>query len=377
MIAPIGYRYNFVELYAGTARSTEAFRHWRRTRIGLLVDRDPFALETYLQHRADAPYLVRNVATMTPREIESFSGGRVDILVGCPPCQGFSDTGARDPSDRRNRHLGHFASIARALRPLAVAMENVPLAGDTRRFRSFVEQMDALGYRSTWGVLNAALRGSAQCRHRLIFIGIRRDVGAEPVIPTPTHGGKGKYFSYSHRSMLPVAKDRVSILSEAPAVRRVRILAPYRDDEAPLGALPIPTVADAWNGLPPLGSGAANAIGHYVWQHTGAMRKRMGNVGEGSRWSGGAEHFSHSYGRLHRRGLANTLTTFFSNPGSGRFWHPTENRAITLREAARLQGFPDSFQFFPEATASCRLIGNALDAQLANVSYAVIRSCLS
>jgi DNA (cytosine-5)-methyltransferase 1 len=377
MISRLDSRYNFVELYAGTARSTEAFRSWKRTRIGLLVDRDRFAFETYFQNRPDAPYLVRSVARMSAREIEAYAGGRVDILVGCPPCQGFSDTGARDPADGRNRHLTHFAMLAQSLKPLAVAMENVPLAANTQRFSAFVRRMDELGYRSTWGVLNAALRGSAQCRHRLIYVGIRDDVGVEPVLPKPTHGGTGQYFSYSQRKLLPVQMDRVSILSEAPAVRRVRTLGPYRDDEAVLGKLPIPNVANAWEDLPALGSNSADALGHYAWKHTVGMRRRMANVPEGGRWSGGIDHFSQSYGRLHREGLSNTLTTFFSNPGSGRFWHPVENRAITLREAARLQGFPDSFKFFPEAMASCRVIGNALDVQLAGVSYDVIRACLS
>ena len=152
---------------------------------------------------------------------------------------------------------------------------------------------------------------------------------------------------------------------------------PHREDEKPLGAKAIPTVHAVWDDLPPIGSGEATALCHFEWEHTAAMRRRMANVREGARWSGGADHFSHSYGRLHRRGLAHTLTTFFSNPGSGRFWHPTENRAISIREAARIQGFPDGFRFFPEAMASCRLIGNALDARLAGITYKVIRDCLS
>ena len=376
-LARPGRPYRFVELYAGTARSGDAFRPWKRAQLSLLVDRDPFAFETYFQNYPDAPYLVRSVPTLTAADIETAAGGRVDILVGCPPCQGFSDTGHRSVSDPRNRHMTHFAQLAASLRPLAVAMENVPLAGSTRRFRGFVDRMDGLGYRSTWGILNAALRGSAQCRHRLIYVGIRRDVGVDPVLPAPTHGGAGRYFSYSLQKLVTVSDDRVSILSEAPAVRRVRTAGPHRDDELPLGPKVIPTLDAAWAGLPMMGTAKAEQLAHLSWEHTRKMRQRMSRVREGARWAGGEDHFSHSYGRLHRRGLANTLTTFFSNPGSGRFWHPVEERAISLREAARLQGFPDSFEFFPEATASCRLIGNALDGALAKVTYDVIRDCLS
>ena len=103
----------------------------------------------------------------------------------------------------------------------------------------------------------------------------------------------------------------------------------------------------------------------------------MARVPEGGRWSGGEDHFSHSYGRLHRRGLARTVTTFFSNPGSGRFWHPTEERCLSVREAARLQGFPDSFRFpSDDAIRACGLVGNALDGVLAETSYGVIRDAL-
>src|SRR6266550_372016 len=151
-----------VELYAGTARSAEAFRAWRRCDISLLVDSNPFAARTFLDNHPRAPYLVENLNRLTPADIRLAAGGRVDVLLGCPPCQGFSDTGSRDPDDWRNRHLSRFRQFVEVLRPLAVAMENVPLAASGRRFKKLVESLDRLGYRATWGILNAALRGSAQ-----------------------------------------------------------------------------------------------------------------------------------------------------------------------------------------------------------------------
>jgi site-specific DNA-cytosine methylase len=118
-------------------------------------------------------------------------------------------------------------------------------------------------------------------------------------------------------------------------------------------------------------------INHFSWAHGEAQLKRMRDVPEGGRWSGGEDHFSQAYGRLHRKGLARTITTYFANPGSGRFWHPTENRALTLREAARIQGFPDSFKFIgPHFSNAARLVGNALDAAIARVSYQAIREAL-
>jgi site-specific DNA-cytosine methylase len=102
----------------------------------------------------------------------------------------------------------------------------------------------------------------------------------------------------------------------------------------------------------------------------------MGRVPEGGRWRGGENYYSQCYGRLHRRGLARTITTYFPNPGSGRFWHPTENRALTLREAARIQGFEDEVIFLPPYSRSVDLVGNALDSSIASITYKIIRGCL-
>jgi DNA (cytosine-5)-methyltransferase 1 len=363
-----------VELYAGTARSAEPFRRWQKAQIALLVDNDEYAARTYLHNHPTAPYVRGTLSTLTPAEIKKLAGGRVDILLGCPPCQGFSDTGFRDSGDHRNRHLTRFRLFAESLRPRAIAMENVPLAAEGRRFEAFVRSMEELGYSATWGVMNAALRGSAQCRHRLVYIAIHEDVNAEPVIPVAPFGGDMRYFNYATSGMDTLDDDRMSLLSEAPGVRRVREAMPIGVEEP--GRKLIPCVRDIIGDLPPVDGPKARKLGHVSWSHTRKMVRRMGRVPEGGRWRGGDDHFSHSYGRLHRRGLARTITTFFSNPGSGRFWHPTDDRALSLREAARLQGFPDSFSFLGEQTMNCRLVGNALDSTVANLVYGTIRNAL-
>src|SRR5206468_886594 len=116
------------ELYAGTARSSDAFRSWKKCAVSLLVDYDSIAAKTYLHNFPEAPYLLGNLARIRPDDLLTLAGGHIDILLGCPPCQGFSDTGKRDPADPRNSHLYHFGRYAAAFRPLAVVMENVPLA---------------------------------------------------------------------------------------------------------------------------------------------------------------------------------------------------------------------------------------------------------
>lgn len=368
-------RLHVVELYAGTARSSEPFRGWRRGSLSLLVDNDPVAAQTYRANFPKAPYVLGDLARMRPEELLALAGGRVDILLGCPPCQGFSDTGTRDPRDPRNAHLRHFGLFAEILQPLAIAMENVPLVAETPQFWRLVRRLERIGYAWTAGILNAPLWGSSQCRQRLVYIAIRNDVGVVPQIPPPTHGGSREHFSYRFGCMHAIESDRVGMLGETPAAQRVRKLLPYQEEG--LGPRDILRVSEVLDGLPMIGTPAADKLAHRAWAHTLRQLHRMENVPEGGRWRGGGRaYFSQSYGRLHRLGLARTITTYFSNPGSGRFWHPTENRALTLREAARIQGFPNAFRFLPPFSHASRLVGNALDRAIATVTYQIIRNCI-
>lgn len=365
---------NVVELYAGTARSVQPFRRWPRCRIALLADANKFAQETYLHNYPDAPYVVKDLTHVTANWIKSRAGGRVDILLGCPPCQGFSDNGRRSPWDHRNRHLRKFAQLATQLKPLAVAMENVPLAVGARAFEDFKRLIEDAGYVWTAGIVNASLYGSCQCRQRLIFIAIAEALGVQPELPQPTHGGRRRYFNYNTGEMCSLARARNAILGVTPATFQVRGLLPYREER--FGVDAIPTIEDVFEGLPLVGSAKAKRLGHIQWAHTPRQLKKMNTVPEGGQPRRAKKYYSSSYGRLHRRGLARTITGAFPNAGSGRFWHPTENRSITLREAARLQGFTDDFEFIEPFSEAALLVGNALDDALANVTYSVIRTCL-
>ena len=169
-------KFRVVELYAGTGRSIEPFHKWRKAEKALLVDVDEFAVRTYRRNFPTAPYARANLARMSAWDLAAAADGRVDILLGCPPCQGFSESGKRDPNDERNRHLTRFANYALALKPLAIGMENVPLAAISPEFDRMVRRLELAGYNWTAGIANAALYGSTQTRQRLIFIALRGDV---------------------------------------------------------------------------------------------------------------------------------------------------------------------------------------------------------
>lgn len=373
-------KYQVLDLYAGTGRCSEPFREWRRTKGVALVDSNDYAKRTYLANFPGANYRKVDLSNTSTRELAALAGGKVDILLGCPPCQGFSDCGTKNADDPRNSHVSRMKNIIGDLKPLAVAMENVPLAAQSEKYDSLQMLLDDLGYESVATVANAAMWGSCQTRQRLIVVAIRKDVKVSPEIPAPTHGGLRQYFSYSTRKMQRLAGDPVAMLGRTPAARRVTEL--DSDEEAlkkliRQGTRTIPTVAEVWQGLPETGTPEAAALGHVKWDHSRTQLRRMGAVAEGGRWSGGEKHYSQTYGRLHRKGLSRTITAFFPNAGSGRFWHPVENRSITLREAARIQGFPDTFKFLDAATANCLLVGNALDKALSDMVFSAVKECLT
>lgn len=370
----IGKKYKIVELYAGTGRSLEPFRSWRKAESALLVDVNPYAADVYRHNFRNAPYLVADLSRFSSKELQKHAGGRVDILLGCPPCQGYSDTGPRESNDPRNAHITRFLEYVRDLKPLAVAMENVPLAANSGRFRRLIAGLEDFNYEWTATIANATQWGSCQSRQRLILVAIRKGAGSSPKIPKPTHGS-GRYFSYSLQKICTIPEDPVGLLGVTPGTRRVASTLPGKFDDS-VGPSESPTVWDTIGDLSSLKGAAAKEMGHFQWGHTPETLRRMERVAEGGRWSGGRDHFSQTYGRLHRRGLSRTITTFFSNPGSGRFWHPTKNRALTLREAARIQGFPDNFQFLGHQSNNSVLVGNALDASLAKLSYRIIRESL-
>jgi DNA (cytosine-5)-methyltransferase 1 len=366
---------NVVELYAGTARSVEPFRSWRRAELALLVDANGFARETYLTNFPNAPYLRRSLANMGAPEIMQAAGGRIDILLGCPPCQGFSESGLRAASDPRNWHVRKFAEIAAQARPLAVVMENVPTVAESRQFNYLVERLRGIGYECASIIANSAQYGSCQTRQRLLFVAFRKDVGSEVRFPRPTHGGDAKVYGYSSGAFVNPRRNPLEVLGITPASQRLSKLMSEDLSEC-FGKKPLVTIGDTLQGLPRAGSHAGKELHHSAWAHSSRVLRRMESVREGHQWKGGEDHFAHSYGRLHRRGLSRTITTFFPYAGGGRFWHPTANRSLTAREAARIQGFPDGFGFLGRSKKTAALIGNALDSALADVCYRVVRKAL-
>ncbi len=367
-------KYTVVELYAGIARTWEPFRAWRKCQLGLLVDTNPYAKQTYKLNYPSAPYWTEDLRKVSARRVRDLVGGRVDILLGCPPCQGFSDTGKRNPRDSRNGHISVFGEFVSKLQPLAVVMENVPLLATSQRFVRFTQLLERQRYNWTAAIVNAALYGSCQTRQRLVLVALHESVGVDPCLSQPTHGGPRRYFSFRNRKLMKLSEDPIGLLGATPAAGRAAKSVQVLSD--PTGDQPAPYLSEILDGLPNIGSTSAQRLSHTPWTHGPKMIKRMEQVPEGGRWKGGSDHFSQSYGRLHRKGLARTITSYFSNPGSGRYWHPTQPRTLTIREAARIQGIDDSFHFCDVPSKAAELVGNALDLAIARAAYNAVTAAL-
>lgn len=370
-------RLKVAELFAGIGGVTGGFLSVGGYDPVFLHDCDSYARDTFvLNHpKMSERYHVGTVETLTGPKLLELAGGHVDGLLGCPPCEGFSPAGLRDPEDERNALLYHMRRLIKTVRPIFFVVENVPSLLTSNLYREFA---DALRRRYVIHreVVNAAEYGVPQLRRRAVIIGFRRDVGVKPSLPEPTHGGRGEVFDYftGEKVKANTAEGR-ALLKIRPRVtlpnRRLVTLG------AALGDLPTslaPGEESTEYSSPAttryakmMRAASCQLTNHRAWCHGLRMVRRMHRVRVGdcpqlSSRGRNTEYFSQAYARLHPDGLARTITKNFHNPGSGRFTHYAAPRTLTLRETLRLQGFSDDFRFDLNKispTDAERLVGNA------------------
>ena len=371
---------NLIDVFAGVGGFTLGFEG--RSANGLcrvvprlLVDMDRSARSVIRRNMPDVRYHVADVHALSGAALREKAGIRptelIHILLGGPPCQGFSFLGKRLLDDPRNVHVMDFLRLVKELKPLVAIMENVPLIITNHGgavINEVCDSLSSIGYSSCADVLQANEYGIPQIRRRAFVIAYRSDLGVAPEVPRRTH-------------------ERVGSASELlGAVGRMRFDAaklPYVSVEEAIGDLPSLRAGDgeevAYYSGPPLSEyqrllreSSVAVFNHRSRSHSKKFLEKVSVIEEGSankdlpselRFSD--NYYSQAYARLGRHGLANTITTYFANPGSGRFLHYQELRSITVREAARLQSFPDRFVFDGDMTAQMRHVGNAVPPLLA------------
>lgn len=386
-------KFFFIELFAGIGGVSQGFESHGGFEAIALTDVDLDSRDTYCENFPSADYLARDVRELTVNELWDVADGKtIHGIVGCPPCQGFSSLGKRDSTDDRNRRIEDFLRIIRTIHPNFFVFENVPSVMFNALFQDFMSELNQAGYSIWSGVLNAALYGLPQTRQRAIVIGIDRALEVSPSPPPITHVGSREVFDYaSQRSVKPCSLEGFSALGFYPDTLRIPASDAERLRKMPAEQLaelsPVVTVADALDDLPKaiwsqkeepipyeaeerqltdyqrrMRTGSEGVFSHVRWGHRNASLQKWSNIPVGGNLAQGKReqrYFSQAYGRLHPQGLARTITCGFHNPGCGRFLHHKEIRSITVREAARLQGFGDEFQFIKNKAVNERLIGNA------------------
>ncbi len=269
-----------------------------------------------------------------------------DVIIGGPPCQGFSPLGrGRDGGsrDRMNGLWKHYLDAVRTIRPKVFVIENVP---EFQRSEQFAELLHLLetdtelsAYAVAYGVLNAADYGVPQSRRRGILVAIRGRQVSLPWPPTPTRGR-------SSESGRPYATVKDAI-GDLPA--QTRGTDPILDDDRQhlhFGRRPLATSRERYRAIPPGGN------------RFDLMRNRPDITP--ACWLNKPTGTTDVMGRLWWDRPSATIRTEFFKPEKGRYLHPTADRVISHREAARLQSFPDWYVFEGSKIAIARQIGNAV-----------------
>ncbi|MGO9781737.1 MAG: DNA cytosine methyltransferase [Streptosporangiaceae bacterium] len=260
----------------------------------------------------------------------------VDLIAGGPPCQGFSTAGMKDPSDPRNTLIGDFIRIVKEVRPRGFLLENVTglvsMRGG-RLWHNVAQELDGLGYKFHHAVLHVADYGVPQMRKRLIVLGAREET--PPPHPDPTHGAT----SSPNLSLFGPNEPYISCgeaLADIPALGPGEVRTSYDIDP----------VTDYQRRM--------RAGTNQLFNHEATMHKASTVAYMALFPPGGTTLDLPVYARTGKQGvqrwpldgLARTITTAPED-----FVHPTQNRIPTIRELARIQSFPDRFEFMGQRTA--------------------------
>ena len=315
-----------VDLFSGCGGLSRGLKDAGFT-VKAAVEIDEKAQATYRLNHRDVELYAEDIRNLDPLAVLAdirMEGGELDLLAGCPPCQGHSRLRTRNQrtyvKDSRNNLVADFLRFVKAMNPKTVMLENVPALGRDQRFTKMRRKLEALGYTTVVEVLDAADYEVPQRRKRLIMLASRVH---EPKIASPSAERVTVRQALKGLGAPSKTKDKLHGLPEnrSQAVRDLIALIPK-------------------NG------GSRSDLGK---EHQLECHKRI-------------EGFHDVYGRMAWDNVSPTITSGCHNPSKGRFLHPSYNRAITLREAAVLQGFPTSYKFdIAHGKESIALmIGNAL-----------------
>lgn len=358
--------YKTLDLFAGAGGITEGFRK-AGFQCAVANDCDEEARHTFLYNHPNTPYILKDVREVTAEDIlvaAKCDYGDIDVITGGPPCQGFSLAGLRLSNDPRNMLFKEYIRIAEALNPKVVFFENVYGITNMQKgkvLRAIVSEFEEIGYKCEYRLVNAADYGVPQSRPRFVLIGVR---GKEKSIsfPKPTHA----------------KADINSLISLSE-----------------FNLLPHVTVEEALSGLPVIEPGegseemqiSCNTMSHYAMdrcgdrspgivynhratKHSKEVQARYALIPQGCSNSVLPPEIRTKKQNAYKLDMLQTSRTVTCNFRTDLI-HPTLNRGLTVREAARLQSFDDDYCFFGNLTRKAKWltqddqVGNAVPPLMA------------
>ncbi|GAA3842933.1 DNA cytosine methyltransferase [[Pseudomonas] carboxydohydrogena] len=319
-------KYTAIDLFSGCGGLTLGLK-LAGFKVLAAIEKDTLAVQTYKANHADVVVCHDDIVAVKAGSLRkrlNLAVGELDLLAGCPPCQGFSAlrtrNGATQKRDKRNGLITEMMRFTRAFRPKTVMMENVPGLAEHWSFKKLCRDLRNLGYRVEWDIKDARYYGVPQRRKRLILVA-------------------------GHRFDVPLAKETNNIKTVWEAIGGLKAPGHSRDKLQNLTENRSEKVLSLIRAIPKDGGSRTDLP--KSWQLACHQR---------------TDGFKDIYGRMAWHEPAPTITGGCFNPSKGRFLHPEANRAITLREAAILQSFPRRYRFPADRSKEsiALMIGNAL-----------------
>lgn len=361
---------NTIDLFAGCGGFSCGFEKAGFNIISA-VEFDKNIAKSYEQNHKNVNVIADDIKNVDNNE--TFKLNSADIIIGGPPCQGFSMAGARIRNgfmdDPRNYLFKHYFNVVKIVRPKMFILENVKGILTLKKGEIFKEikkifedsnNFDGKPYKIQYKIVKAREYGIPQNRERVIIVGSLIDFDLTKEIQNTKNEILNKSPSFFDKVSVWEAISNLPSPTEDGNVEVVNFESNYQQF---------------------LKSNDKIVQNHYKTNHNKTAIDRMKKIKINENYTSLNENIksihSGSYGRLDPNGIAPTITTRFDTPSGGRFIHPFENRTLTAREAARIQSFPDDFVFYGTKSCVCKQIGNAVPPKLAYFFAILIRRVLN
>lgn len=347
-----------IDLFSGAGGFSVGFKQAGFC-INAAIEFDKGIAPTYKYNHPGTKLYISDIKEVVANKF--LDGSYADVVIGGPPCQGFSMAGARIrggfSDDPRNYLFKAYCDILRQTKPKIFIFENVKGILSSNKGKLFSEivkaftdkdNFDGSSYNVYYKIFKAVDFGIPQKRERVFIIGVLdREIDFE------------RYFEKTIEKIKKNSPDYFKVTSTWDAISNLN---------SEKGVEVVKGLVSQTNYQKYLQSENGEVFNHIKPRHSDLTKRRMSLIKEGENWTALPETInsvhSGAYGRLRRDEPSPTITTRFDTPSGGCFIHPVENRTLSPREGARIQSFPDDFKFLGSKTSIYKQIGNAVPPKL-------------